>query len=399
MSTNTEQEQPTVESTSTVSNETENLPASSADDAATAGNPTPVVEEQKPSFSPSSWFNNISIPPNLTNQLTNLSSSFLQVTSKVTAAANTLVQKTLPQRPSSPTEGEQTEGATKNEEGQENIPASEENPEAAAGTNKDLTQMFNDLSSTVIKGAQQLKHAVEEKSIISNFTKEHEKFLTEKRTQQRREEAAVPPWVGYVEEEEMKKQILALSKEKRNFIRSPPPGANYHFDMAAVYPVALATLDVDENLKQMRFDLVPKQINEETFWRNYFYRVSLIKQSTQLSALTHENANTQSTDDTHASSGDRKRIASDSHDKTNDMNQEFVSEDYDTSAVSMDDIRREIEQLTVTKKNPNASNSKKAGSPDADEADWDKALTEELDNVTAEELEAQINQMLAGDNK
>jgi hypothetical protein len=45
------------------------------------------------------------------------------------------------------------------------------------------------------------------------------------------------------------------------------------------------------------------------------------------------------------------------------MNQEFVSEDYDTSAVSMDDIRREIEQLTVTKKNPNTSNSKKAGSP------------------------------------
>ena len=41
------------------------------------------------------------------------------------------------------------------------------------------------------------------------------------------------------------------------------------------------------------------------------------------------------------------------------MNQEFVSEDYDTSAVSMDDIRREIEQLTVTKKGPNSG---KAGS-------------------------------------
>jgi hypothetical protein len=169
--------------------------------------------------------------------------------------------------------------------------------------------------------------------------------------------------------------------------------------MAAVYPVALATLDVDENLKQMRFDLVPKQIHEETFWRNYFYRVSLIKQSTQLSALTHENANTQSTDETHASSKDRNRTSSDSHDKTNDMNQEFVSEDYDTSAVNMDDIRREIEQLTVTKKNPNTNNAKKAGSPDVDESEWDKALTDELDNVSAEELEAQINQMLAGDNK
>ncbi len=31
------------------------------------------------------------------------------------------------------------------------------------------------------------------------------------------------------------------------------------------------------------------RINEEIFWRNYFYRVSLIKQSTQLSALAHEN--------------------------------------------------------------------------------------------------------------
>jgi hypothetical protein len=29
--------------------------------------------------------------------------------------------------------------------------------------------------------------------------------------------------------------------------------------MTAAYPIALATLEVDENLKQMRFDLVPKQ--------------------------------------------------------------------------------------------------------------------------------------------
>jgi len=39
----------------------------------------------------------------------------------------------------------------------------------------------------------------------------------------------------------------------------------------------------------------------------------------------------------------------------------------------------------------------KIGSPD--ESEWDKALADELDNVSAEELEAQINQMLAGDTK
>jgi hypothetical protein len=38
-------------------------------------------------------------------------------------------------------------------------------------------------------------------------------------------------------------------------------------------------------------------------------------------------------------------------------------------------------------------------SKDADESDWDKALADELENVSAEELEAQINQMLAGDTK
>ena len=45
------------------------------------------------------------------------------------------------------------------------------------------------------------------------------------------------------------------------------------------------------------------------------------------------------------------------------MNQEFVSEDYDTSTVSVDDIRREIEQLSVNKKNTNKTNPNKAGSP------------------------------------
>jgi hypothetical protein len=35
-----------------------------------------------------------------------------------------------------------------------------------------------------------------------------------------------------------------------------------------------------------------------------------------------------------------------------DINQEFVSEDYDTSAVNMEEIRREIEQLSTAKKIP-----------------------------------------------
>jgi len=206
--TNTEQEQTTVEP----STETETIPSTTEIEQAAA----PIVEEQKSSIS--SWFNNFTIPtipPNLTNQLTNISSSLLQVTTKVSAAANTLVQKSLPQRPSTPTENvEQTE-TPKTEETSATKDLASTNDERKEKLFRDLTVflgIFNDLSSTVIKSAQQLKHAVEEKSILSNFSKENEKFVTEKRVQQRREEAAVPPWVGYVEEEEMKNQILALSK-------------------------------------------------------------------------------------------------------------------------------------------------------------------------------------------
>ena len=114
----------------------------------------------------SSWFSH-------SNLLSNISTSIVQATSKVTHAVQNLVQ------------------------------SDEQN---------NASKIFNDLSSTVMKSAQQLKQVVEEKSFLGHFTKEHDKFLTEKRTQQRREEVAVPPWIGYIEEEEMKQQILALSQ-------------------------------------------------------------------------------------------------------------------------------------------------------------------------------------------
>jgi hypothetical protein len=144
MTTNSEKEQLPMESLSSVPTETEHIPPASTTTSTTDGSSSaaaattdqaPVVEEQGSS---SSWFSNLGIPPNLTNQLTNLSSSFMQVTSKVSAAANTLVQKTLPQRPVTPNENEQTEVANKNEEGHQTEQNSEENTEVA-GTNKDLT--------------------------------------------------------------------------------------------------------------------------------------------------------------------------------------------------------------------------------------------------------------------
>jgi hypothetical protein len=40
-----------------------------------------------------------------------------------------------------------------------------------------------------------------------------------------------------------------------------------------------------------RYDLVPKQVKEDEFWRNYFYRVNLIKQSFDLKDLESSGSN------------------------------------------------------------------------------------------------------------
>jgi hypothetical protein len=75
----------------------------------------------------SSWFSNFGLSPNLTNQLSTLSSSILQVTSKVGSAANTFVQNSLQQRPPTPNENEQP------------IVTDEQQTSTTVGTNKDFT--------------------------------------------------------------------------------------------------------------------------------------------------------------------------------------------------------------------------------------------------------------------
>ena len=44
-------------------------------------------------------------------------------------------------------------------------------------------------------------------------------------------------------------------------------------------------MKVDPELEKMRYNLVPKQTTEFNFWRNYFYRVSLIRQASQLTEV------------------------------------------------------------------------------------------------------------------
>ncbi|GAA5810425.1 hypothetical protein MFLAVUS_003846 [Mucor flavus] len=90
----------------------------------------------------------------------------------------------------------------------------------------------------------------------------------------------VAPWVGYNGyEKEMKEAITNISKDERNFLISPPEDTSFQFDLNAYSQSAQAALKEDQVLSKMRFTLVPQQVQEPTFWRNYFYRVTIAKQN------------------------------------------------------------------------------------------------------------------------
>ncbi|KAM4596525.1 synapse-associated protein 1 [Fundulus diaphanus] len=256
------------------------------------------------------------------------------------------------------------------------------------------------LSESVAETAQSIRKTVEEgkidgiidKTILGDFQKEQQRFVQEKKA--KRSEAAVPPWVGYNEEETIQQQILALSADKRNFLRDPPAGVQFHFDMEQMYPLAAVMLEEDQLLNRMRFDLVPKQVKEEVFWRNYFYRVSLIKQSAQLTALAAHQQQQQkdageggasvSPDDIvlkdnvrpktpPVSIGDMQKAPQEEEEEisTSPGVSEFVSDAFDSTEINHEDLRKEMEQLVLDKKDSPPS-------ADDEPADWEKELQQEL---------------------
>ncbi|XP_041647828.1 synapse-associated protein 1-like isoform X2 [Cheilinus undulatus] len=279
------------------------------------------------------------------------------------------------------------------------------------------------LSESMVETAQTLKKSVEEgkmngiidKTILGDFQKEQEKFVQEKKA--KKSGAAVPPWVGYNEEETMQQQILALSADKRNFLRDPPAGVQFHFDCEQMYPVAMVMLEEDELLQKMRFHLVPKQVKEEAFWKNYFYRVSLIKQSAQLTALAAQQAaerrgveKTGTSPEevqqkavkqkTHAANHRNKPKSSEEVEiSTSPPVSEFVSDAFDSCNINEDDLRKEMEQLVLDKKEHPDSQQEET-------PDWERELQEELqeydvlpDNENHDEnWDREIEEMLKEDS-
>ncbi|XP_043675707.1 synapse-associated protein of 47 kDa isoform X2 [Vespula pensylvanica] len=148
-----------------------------------------------------------------------------------------------------------------------------------------LYSAVNKAGKTVVEASVKIKKTVEENRLIAELNKEQEAFIASK---QDGKGEAVAPWVGAPNEDVLREECLSLSTERRNFTRAPPPDVEFAWDFEAIQPVARATLALDPNLEKMRYELVPKVVSEDEFWRNYFYRVSLLRQSHELNAMANQ---------------------------------------------------------------------------------------------------------------
>jgi len=222
--------------------------------------------------------------------------------------------------------------------------------------------------------------------LLSDFNQEQQEFIKSKGGK----EQECAPWSGYQNEDELREKILALSEDRRNFLRAPPQGVDFDFEYSAVAAHAVVLLQEDEKLQKMRYELVPKRVKEDDFWRNYFYRVGLAKQSFELcDSLTTTTTTNTNTSTTPAQSSSRTRPLSDdcdSHLPTQaDQDDEFVSELHQASSKDMAEADEAMKKLGLSK----------------NDAEWEAELEGELneyemvggeegDDLSEEQIQAML---------
>ena len=76
----------------------------------------------------------------------------------------------------------------------------------------------------------------------------------------------------------VKKEVLTLAFESDtlNLVKNDLD-REFKFNFNNYAFIALALLKLDKKLAQVREDLVPEQLEEEEFWRGYFFKIEEIK--------------------------------------------------------------------------------------------------------------------------
>lgn len=251
-------------------------------------------------------------------------------------------------------------------------------PNGEEGAKEEENWSYTSLTSAISKASKVasdyskvIQDSVNKAPLLADFNHEQQEFIKSKGEK----EQPSAPWSGYQNEEELKEKVLALSEDRRNCLRAPPSGVNFDFEYSAVAAHAVVLLAEDPRLKQLRYELVPKKVKEDEFWRNYFYRVGLVKQSFELSNSMASDPvkksvplpNPLDEEDQLASSGDQE--------------DEFVSELHQASSKDIKEADEAMRKLGLTK----------------NDAEWEAELEGELNEyeMVGDDGEGDAN---SGDN-
>mmetsp|Transcript_17088 Transcript_17088/g.19191 ORF Transcript_17088/g.19191 Transcript_17088/m.19191 type:complete len:281 (+) Transcript_17088:95-937(+) len=138
------------------------------------------------------------------------------------------------------------------------------------------------IKDSINSGVEQIKSRIEqEKKILQ----EEQAKIEQKEHDYDDENIGELPWdsegvkkLGEQVQSDFKKDILNLSQSRDIFfINAKYFNFEYEFDYDGSIPIARAILAMDPQLGDIRFTLVPKKLREETFWRNYFYQIEVLK--------------------------------------------------------------------------------------------------------------------------
>merc|ERR1712079_194224 len=253
-----------------------------------------------------------------------------------------------------------------------------------------LSNAFNKVGKAATDYSKVVQETVYKAPLIADFNKEQEEFI---RTRSDKELPSAP-WAGYNNEAELKEKIMALSEDKRNVLRAPPSVVNFDFEYTSVTSPALLLLEADPKLKQLRYELVPKVIKEDEFWKNYFYRVSLIKQSFELSNSMTEGARKDKQANTTNKPIDDENIENTA--TSNDHDDEFVSDLHQASSKDIAEADEAMKKLGLTK-NDNEWEAELEGELNEYEMVGDDG--EAVDVEDNPEWENQIQEMLEQESK
>jgi len=253
-----------------------------------------------------------------------------------------------------------------------------------------FSSAFSTAASTYTKVGQAastytkvIQDTVSKAPMLAEFNQEQTNFIKSKGET----DIPVAPWSGYLKEEELKEKIINLSLDQRNFLRAPPSGVEFDMENDAVRTHAVVLLKEDPRLEKIRYELVPKQIKEAEFWRNYFYRVGVLQQSYELDMATVKKE-TKKAVSAKVVEEEGEGVAP----STQDHDDEFVSDSHQVSSKDLAEADEAMKKLGL----------------DKNEAEWEAELEGELEyemvqgenaDMDNPEWEEQIQELLDAESK